>query len=68
MDKRTLARDIQQFCGTGLVTATQVREYLGAGKNYPTKFLEGLPYYPKGKAKLYAVEDVAERINQGKQQ
>lgn len=68
MDKKTLTRDIQQFCGSGLVTATQVREYLGAGKNYPAKFLKGIPYYQKGNAKLYLAEDIAERINRGKRQ
>ncbi len=66
MEKRSLARDIQQFCGSGLVNKTQVGEYLGAGKNYPRKFLDGLPYYPKGNAKLYSADDVAERINQRK--
>lgn len=68
MDKQSLARDIQRFCGSGMVTATQVQDYLGCGKNYPKKFLNGLPYYPKGNAKLYFAEDVAERINGEKRQ
>lgn len=66
MDKNTIARDIQRFCGTGLVTKTQVAQYLGAGKNYPIKFLEGIPYLPKGKSKLYSADDVADRISQKK--
>lgn len=67
MDTQSIARDIQRFCGSGMVTATQVKEYLGAGKNYPKKLLEGLSYYPKGNAKLYLAEDVAKRINGEKQ-
>lgn len=68
MDKRTLARDIQQFCGSGLVTKTQVREYLGCGKNYPKKFLDGLPFFRRGNAKLYSADDIAEKINREKEQ
>lgn len=67
MDTQSLAKDIRKFCGSGMVTATQVREYLGAGKNYPTRFLEGLQFLPKGNAKLYMVEDIAKRINERKQ-
>ncbi len=68
MDIPSLARDIQRFCGSGLVSKTQVKNYLGAGKNYPTKFLDGLPYLPKGTSKLYLAEDVARRINERKEQ
>ena len=66
MDTRTLARDIQAFCGSGLVTQTQVQAFLGCGKNYPKKFLKGLQFYRKGNAKLYSVDDIAEKINREK--
>lgn len=68
MDISSLTRDIQRYCGSGLVNKTQVKNYLGAGKNYPKKFLDGLPYLAKGTAKLYLAEDVARRINERKRQ
>lgn len=68
MDTQSLAKDIRRYCGSGMVTETQVKEYLGAGKNYPTKLLKGLQFLPKGNAKLYMAEDVARRINERKQQ
>lgn len=66
MDRRTIARSLKQSYGRGMVTISQVAEFIGIGRSTAATLLKDLDYLPmgKGNAKSYLVDDVAEMIMQ----
>jgi len=62
MQTTTIVKGIKSQFGSGLITQTQVGEFMGLSRNTTKAFCTGLDYCKVGTKKLYTAEDVAARI------
>ena len=66
MNREELAKDLQDYTGKAMPTISDVAKYLGVGRDAARDLLEGLDYYPAGRAKKYSALDAADRIMQAR--
>ena len=63
MKKQEIIKDIKStFGGKGFLTMGEIAQYTDRGINDVKRYMNGYEYQTKGKAKLFYIGDVAERM------
>ena len=63
MKKQELMRDMEKCIGTSFPSISAICRYMKVGDDFvKNHIVNGLEYLPTGRAKLYFIRDVADRI------
>ena len=62
MDRQELMRDMKRTYDKSMISTSQIRDFMGISWERADAMMAGADFIPSGRAKMYFIGDVADRI------